>query len=138
MEKKTTHLITTKRKGSNLNQMYGFVYQHKNGKVNIKWKALLPHSCCWKSAVGSPLKQTLNSSSPSASAKSHWLKNKAEKHSLSRSKSFPILRNKVLWGARRGLLLLCWSFSICNVLWLPSRLETPLSLHQTPSSQKKP
>lgn len=69
-----------RRKVSNLNQMYGFVYQHKNGKLNRKRKALLPHSFCWKPAVGSPLKQTLNSSSPSASAKSLWLKNNVEKH----------------------------------------------------------
>lgn len=131
-----------RRKVSNLNQSYGFVYQHKNRKLYIKWKALLPNSFCWKPAAGPPLKKTLNSSGPSASAKSHWLKNKAEKHfnrlheheeSFSLSKTFPILQKTKCFEEPGEASSSCVrSFSICNVLWLPVRLESPLS--PTPNS----
>lgn len=36
-------------------------FQHKNVKLKIKWKAMLPHSSCWKPAAGRPLQTTLSS-----------------------------------------------------------------------------
>lgn len=97
------------------------------------------------------------SSSPSK-YKSHWLKNKTEKHfrvSLPLSKvlavpnhSESLKKKKVPWGARQGLLSLCWSFQHlqCIVAALSSgdpSVSTPNTIQskeaiKIPSCRKKP
>lgn len=99
------------------------------------------------------------SSSPSK-YKSHWLKNKTEKHfrvplPLSKvlavpnhSESLKKKKKKVPWGAMQGLLSLCWSFQHlqCIVAALTSgdpSVSTPNTIQskeaiKIPSCRKKP